>query len=189
MLGAHERCADALARRGAAAPARAHHVEHAARQGDSEAVAVLREAGEATALRAPASAARWFGAALRLCRESAPAEERIGLLLARAQALAATGRLEEGRADLLRCIDAPAGGGGEMRVRLTVACAGVEHMLGRYREAHARITAALERLPDPASPEAAALMIVLAFDGLFCADFEGMREAAERALEGRRAAR
>ena len=70
-----------------------------------------------------------------------------------------------------------------MRVRLTVACAGVEHMLGLQEQAHARITAALERLPDAASPEAAALMVVLAFDHLFSSDFEGMREAAERALQ------
>ena len=59
-LAAHERSADALAARGAPAAARAHHVEHAARHGDLAAVAVLREAGEATASRAPASAARWF---------------------------------------------------------------------------------------------------------------------------------
>src|SRR5262249_31681037 len=46
-LGAHERCAEALAARGASAAARAHHVERSARQGDLAAVAVLREAGEA----------------------------------------------------------------------------------------------------------------------------------------------
>ena len=65
-LGAHERCAEALAARGAPAAARAHHVERSAREGDVDAVAVLREAGEAAARLAPASAARWFGAALRL---------------------------------------------------------------------------------------------------------------------------
>src|SRR5215472_4441828 len=65
-LGAHERCAEALAARGASAAARAHHVERSARQGDLAAVAVLREAGEAAARLAPESAARWFGGALRL---------------------------------------------------------------------------------------------------------------------------
>src|SRR5438094_6899731 len=65
-LGAHERCAAALAARGAGAAARAHHVERSAREGDLGAVAVLREAGEATKRLAPASAARWFAAALRL---------------------------------------------------------------------------------------------------------------------------
>ena len=53
-LGVHERCAQALAARGASAAARAHHIQRSARQGDLAAVAVLREAGEATALGAPA---------------------------------------------------------------------------------------------------------------------------------------
>ena len=66
LLGAHERCAHVLAERGAPAAARAHHVEFAARHGDLAAVAVLTEAGTAAMLRAPASAARWFSAALRL---------------------------------------------------------------------------------------------------------------------------
>ena len=87
-LGAHERSAEALAERGAPASARAHHVELAARQGDRGAVGVLREAGEAAAQRAPASAARWFAAALRLLPGTAPAEERVELLLARSGALA-----------------------------------------------------------------------------------------------------
>ena len=45
VLGAHERCANALAERGASAAARAHHVEHAAAPGDMEAVELLRQAG------------------------------------------------------------------------------------------------------------------------------------------------
>ncbi|MGZ4618949.1 MAG: ATP-binding protein, partial [Frankiaceae bacterium] len=75
-LGAHERCAEALAARGASAAARAHHVERSARQGDLAAVAVLRQAGQATARLAPESAARWFGGALRLLPQTAPAEDR-----------------------------------------------------------------------------------------------------------------
>src|SRR5215207_9926780 len=88
LLGAHERCAQVLAERGAPVAARAHHVEFAARHGDP-AVAVLTQAGTAAILRAPASAARWFSAALRLMPDAAPAEQRVGLLLARARALAA----------------------------------------------------------------------------------------------------
>ena len=53
LLGAHERCAQVLAERGAPAVARAHHVEFAARHGDLAAVAVLKEAGTAAILRAP----------------------------------------------------------------------------------------------------------------------------------------
>jgi ATP/maltotriose-dependent transcriptional regulator MalT len=56
-------------------------------------------------------------------------------------------------------------------------------MLGRHREAHARLTTALEQLQDAEAPEAAALMIVLAFDGLFRNEFDSMREAAQRALD------
>jgi predicted ATPase len=48
-LGAHERCAEALAMRGVAATARAHHVERSAREGDVAAVTVLRDAGASTA--------------------------------------------------------------------------------------------------------------------------------------------
>ena len=65
-LGAHERAAAALETLSAPAAERAHHISRSARQGDSAAVAVLREAGEAAALRAPASAAVWFNHALRL---------------------------------------------------------------------------------------------------------------------------
>ena len=90
-LGAHERCAEALAARGATAAARAHHVERSAREGDLDAVAVLREAGEGAVRLAPASAARWFADALRLLPQTAPAHERVELLLARAGALTAAG--------------------------------------------------------------------------------------------------
>jgi predicted ATPase len=80
-LVAHERSAQALATRGAPATARAHHVEQCARYGDTSAVAVLREAGHAAAARAPASAARWFDAALRILPASATATERAELLM------------------------------------------------------------------------------------------------------------
>ena len=103
-LSAHERTAAALAERGAPVAARAHHVELSARPGDAAAVAVLREAGEAAAQRAPATAARWFDGALRLISDSAPAEERVELLLARAGSLAATGHFAESHAALLESI-------------------------------------------------------------------------------------
>ena len=80
-LGAHERCAEALAARGAAAAARAHHIERSAREGDLAAVAVLREAGEAAARLAPASAARWFAG-----RAAAAPADRAGAGAGRAPA-------------------------------------------------------------------------------------------------------
>ena len=78
-LGAHQRSAVALSARGAPAQERAHHVERSAPKGDEAGVATLRQAGEAAALRAPASAAAWFGGALRLLPDNAPAELRVEL--------------------------------------------------------------------------------------------------------------
>jgi ATP/maltotriose-dependent transcriptional regulator MalT len=181
-LGAHERCATALADRGASPAVCAHHVEHAARPGDADAYALLRDAGLASTLRAPASAARWFGAALRLLPDNAPIEERGALLMARGGALAATGRLDEARADLLETIGLVPASAEGLRVKLVVACAGVEHLLGRHEEAHHRLEEALEHLQEPVGPEAVALMVELAIDGLFRAEFDSMRDFAQRAV-------
>jgi ATP/maltotriose-dependent transcriptional regulator MalT len=182
-LGAHERCAAALAALGAPAADRAHHVERSARQGDSAAVATLREAGEAAAQRAPASAAIWFGHALRLLPEAAPAEMRVELLLAHARVLAATGQFAEGHSALLESIGLVPPEAVALRVRFTTACAGIEHLLGRHEDAHTRLVSAMESLRDPASPEAAALMMELAMDGFFLMEYERMRTWAEEALK------
>ena len=179
-LGAHERAATVLGERGAPATARAHHVEFAARQGDQAAIGVLTEAGSAALNRAPASAAGWFSAALRILPAAAPDEQRVGLLVSRARALAAQGRLTESYADLLESVAlAPS-------VELATFCAGIERLLGRHDEAHARLRASLDQMPDPAAPEAIALMIELAVDALFRAQPEAVREWARRALAAAR---
>jgi tetratricopeptide (TPR) repeat protein len=180
--GAHERIAETLAVRGASAAERAHHVERSARRGDATAVATLRDAGEAAAQRAPTSAAIWFGHALRLLPETAPAEVRVELLLSRARVLVATGQFGEGHAALLESVELVPSESVALRVRLTTACAGVEHLLGRHEEAHARLAGAVDGLSDPSSSEAATLMIELAMDGFFRMDYELMHEWAERAL-------
>ena len=185
-LGAHERCAKALAARGATAAARAHHIERSARQGDLTAVAVLREAGDAAARLAPASAAHWFAAALRLLPETAPSEERVALLLARAGSLAATGRFADSRADLLDCVDIATRDAPEWRVRVTTACAAVEHLLGLQEEAHGHLARALADLGGASSADAVALMIELSADGLTAGDFDAMRAWAERAVAAAR---
>ena len=53
--------------------ARAHHLERCAEPGDDGAIAVLAQAGHAAAPNAPAEAARWYTAALRLLPERRPA--------------------------------------------------------------------------------------------------------------------
>ena len=70
-----------------------------------------------------------------------------------------------------------------LRVRLTTACAGVEHLLGRHEDAYGRLIRALEGLEDADSPEAAALMIELALDGVYRMEFEQIAPWARRALE------
>ena len=180
-LGAHERCAAALGRQGASAAERAHHVALAGRRGDMAAVAVLREAGETTAQRAPASAAVWFGDALRLLPDTAPAESRVELLLARARAQAATGQFTQSHSALLESFDLVPPEAVALRVRLTTACAGVEHLLGHHEQAHARLVRAMESLPEQVSPAAAELMIALAMDGFALMDYRRMCEWADRA--------
>jgi DNA-binding NarL/FixJ family response regulator len=181
-VAAHERCAAALAAAGAPAPARAHHLEQAVRPGDGAAVAVLAEAGGAAAARAPASAARWFGAALRLLPAGAPPEQRLGLLVAQAGALAAAGRLAESRDALIAAIDLLPAEAATQRVGLVAACAHVELFLGRHRDADDRLASELEALPDAAGPEAASLMVELAHAALHRADYDAMQAWARRAV-------
>ena len=74
-----------------------------------------------------------------------------------------------------------------LRVRLTTACAGMEHLLGHHEMAHGRLAAALEELPvDMASPEAAALRIELAVDGVYRMQFSQMASQATEALAAAR---
>src|SRR6185295_17527259 len=101
--------------------ARAHHVERSARQGDAAAASLLREAAESAAGRAPATAARFYEGALRLLPDSAPAEERVGLLLERATALAAIGRLGDARADVVTATELGAAAPAPVQARALLA--------------------------------------------------------------------
>jgi ATP/maltotriose-dependent transcriptional regulator MalT len=177
-LGAHERCAEALAARGASAAARAHHVDRSARQGDLAAVAVLRQAGQATAHLAPESAARWFGAALRLLPENAPAEDRVELLLARSQSLAAAGRFTGSHEAALEAVALVPGQPSALHTTVTTACASVERFLGQYEHAHARLVRALGLLPESASAERAELLIELTLNEFYRSRYQAMREWA-----------
>ena len=183
LLSAHERSAAALAGRGATATERAHHVERSGRQGDTQAVSVLREAGEEAAHRAPESAARWYAAALRLLRDDAPAADRVELLLARAGALATCGHFAESYDALLESYQLAPADAVELRNRLTTACAGTEHLLGRHDAADQRLTAALAGLDDPASPQAVALLLEIAVGRAYTMRYSRIADPAERALE------
>jgi DNA-binding CsgD family transcriptional regulator len=182
-LAAHERAAAALAKSDAPITTRAHHVERSARQGDTDAVAVLRAAGEASAARAPAAAARLFGAALRLMPATADPADRVQLLEGMAGTHAATGQFHDAYEAMRDSLELRAEDALPERVRLTAALSTLEHFIGRHREAHARLVAALEDLPDAESPEGVALMTELAFDGFFRMDYKAMRTFGQRAVD------
>jgi DNA-binding CsgD family transcriptional regulator/tetratricopeptide (TPR) repeat protein len=184
-LGAHERTAEALAARGTSTPARAHHVERCARQGDAAAVAVLRDAAEQVAPRAPATAARWFAGALRLLPQTAPANERGELLLARAGALTTTGQFADSHAALLEGLAIVPQEAIALRGKLTAACAEVEHLLGHQERAHTRLATTLESLPA-VSPESVALMIDLSMNAFYRGEYQSMQDWAGRAVSATR---
>jgi ATP/maltotriose-dependent transcriptional regulator MalT len=181
-LGAHERCAEALAARGVTAPSRAHHVERSARQGDVDAVALLREAGEAAARLAPESAARWLGAALRLLPETAPAEQRVELLLDRAAALSAAGHFADSHDALLEAIAVASAHSSALYTTAVTACAGVERQLGRYEQAHERLVRGLCELPEAASVQSVELLIELTLNDFYRSRYDAMYRSAERAV-------
>ena len=159
---AHARIAATLASDGATAEAQAPHVERSAEKGDDGAIAVLVEAAGSSARRAPALAARWYEAALRLLPETAATEEqRIGLLMALANAQAGCGRLDRSRSALCDVLEymGPEHPG---RVPIVAACAGVERVLGRHRDAEARLTVAHRAQPDSTSLPAVLLRLELA---------------------------
>ena len=135
-LTAHARAARALAAQGASAVARAHHVEQSGVRGDRAAIALLCEAGDASAPRAPAGAARWYAAALRLMPEDdRPARLRVLIKLARVQQ--STGDLARCTATLLEALELVPDEDVALRLRLTSACAACENFLGRHEPARA----------------------------------------------------
>ena len=181
-IGAHERVAAALAARGAPATARAHHVERSARHGDTAAIAALREAGADARSRAPATAAHWFAAALRLLPADTPVHARVDLLLPMAQAQAATGQFASSHATLLEILDVLPPDSVRERVEVSAWCAHIEHLLGRHEQAHDRLLHTLEAVPEEESAETLTLLIELTMDGLNRMDYQSMRGWAERAI-------
>jgi DNA-binding NarL/FixJ family response regulator len=179
-VGAHARASTLLARRGSEPLARAHHVERSAVRGDEEAVAVLTAAGRAAAKVAPASAARWFRAALRLLPEDVDGGRRMELLGPLAAALGSAGRLEESRAALIEILDALPADLVAARARLIGFVALIDRLVGRRDEARVLLEQALRDVSECDAVEAGALELELAADRFFAGDWTTMREHAER---------
>ena len=66
------------------------------------------------------------------------------------------------------------------------ACAAGDFLLGRQEEAGARLTSALERLPDQGSADAVALMIELTANAFWRTAFDAMQDWGQRAVDAAR---
>lgn len=182
-MRAHGRVAAALEASGAGPSERAPHVERSARRGDTEAAALLIAAGEASEQRAPAVAARWYSAAVRLLSEANDTEpQRLALMVNLATALAAGGHLQESRAVLGDVLERLPGDHPE-RAPVVAACASAENLLGRHRDADTRLRAA-RRTVSHHSPGAVALSLELGATAGFENRAEDMAKWATRAVEG-----
>ena len=160
---------------------RAHHVEQAAAPGDEAAIALLSAAADELHSPAPATAARYRAAALRLMPSGAartPAELRL------ADAQAAAGDATGARETLLEALRTAAPG---ERLALTVAVANSEWWLGRTPEARRRLQVALGELPAEPSPDRIRLRLALALTSLMGLDLEDAADQASDAAADARA--
>jgi DNA-binding CsgD family transcriptional regulator len=173
-LGAHARAAAALRARGAGAVELAHHVEHA---GDAGAAQVLTEAADALRATAPATAARFYAAALRL-------DPGAGLHWRLADAQAAAGDPAASRDTLLATLDTAAD---DERLSLTVAVANAEWALGRNEQARRRLQVALAEQPAAPSPDRIRLRLALTITALAACELEAAEGHASDALADARA--
>ena len=154
-----------------------HHVEFSAQHGDEAAIALLRAAGDAVRPQTPATAARWYEAALRLL-PGPNAERRRSLLEDLAGAESAAGRLEESRRALLEALVLAPDRGSPEHLRLVAGCAADRALARppRGRAPAAARGAARGRATRPA------LLLELAFDALYGLDLETSAARAEQAL-------
>jgi DNA-binding CsgD family transcriptional regulator/tetratricopeptide (TPR) repeat protein len=182
-LAAHERAAHELIARGEPALVVAHHFDRSARPGDEVAIELLAQAGEAAAARAPGTAARCFGAALRLMPASDDTQgRRVELLVALAAALTSTGRLLESRDVLHEALGLLTPEASERRVHVVTLLAQTEAFLGRHGEARAQLTQALDADDVLEGAERATLEIELSVDHVRAGEWDAAARWAAGAL-------
>jgi ATP/maltotriose-dependent transcriptional regulator MalT len=181
-LAAHARTADALAARGATPAQRAHHAERAARPGDIDAIELLAEAAAETVTRAPATAAGWYGSALRLLPDGSEHDERrLALLRAQADAFVAADRAAEARDVLRRALDLQPRQASAERAKLTAALGHLEVWIGHPEDARRILVEARSALGDSAPREFAVLTLEMAHERDSCGDFAAVEALAEEA--------
>ena len=177
----HRRAARALARSGAPATERAHHVERSMTGWDAEAAAVLEESAAQCASTAPATAAHLLNVVLTHLPDTPGHDLRRGeLVLARARALGVSGSLRESR-DLLHALIETSGEDLlPLRTEAVAWCAVMERHLGHSPEATALLRRELSRRPSPASGQAVSLRLALGMSALLTASYpEARADVAE----------
>jgi ATP/maltotriose-dependent transcriptional regulator MalT len=179
-LEAHASAARELARRGAPLALRAHHVERSAAPGDETAVALLSDAGAAAAPRAPAAAARWLAAAVRLLPADADRERRYRLTVRLATALAMIGRIQQSRSVLAQVLAETPPESLHEHGSLTVMLARMEQALGRGEEAR-RLLVAARAQPARDDRERITLTLELAQNHLMMREWDSAIDAAREA--------
>jgi DNA-binding CsgD family transcriptional regulator len=175
---AHARAVEYLRAHHAPVQVLAHHTERSARPGDQTAASTLVEAGQAFAYSAPAQAARWLAAALRIMPSAGPlGERRPAVQLLYARTLGLSGNLDECRHLLaeLRTADGP------VRTEAEAFSAVVARLRGDIDEAAALLDAQLRdgRLDAAAQGK---VMVQLAAIRALREDAAGTVTQAERAL-------
>ena len=178
-LAAHARAAAALAERGAPITSQAHHVALAASAGDLPAAALLAAAAAEAGSQAPASAADWLEAALRLLPCHGQAAQQRDLLVSLARMRTTLGDLPAAHQAWLRALNLVSPDEPEP-ITLVAGCAGVELGLGQWQAARSRLTAALDALPAHQPAARAIVCLELAGSWLATLDF---RQAAEHAAQ------
>ena len=189
-LAAHARAAEALAARGATPAERAHHVERAAHAGDLDAVELLALAAEQTVLSAPATAAGWYAAALRLLPSGDEHDpRRLELLLARADVLVSAGSPVEARDALRRVLAMLPADAADRRAGVAVKLAELEALWTQDREAARRLLEGERAALGNIAPAAAAeLTLAMATERNEHGDFPAVLELSEQARRGAREA-
>ena len=176
-LAAHRRAAAALERHCSLPAARAYHVARYARPGDEAAIALLAQAAAEASETAPASAAHWYGNALRLLPHG-DRGRRAQLTAPMALALVTSGRLQEGREALVEALELLGPEPTEQRLGLVVACAQVEAQLGGHADARRRLLAAFEHASGSGR---AVIAFELATNAMMHNETDELREWADQA--------
>ena len=147
-----------LAEAGSPLPSRARHLAHTAAPGDADAATLLRAAADAVGPSAPSIAADWLIAAKRV---SPPAD--FGSFSDLAEVLVQSGRLGEALRVADEGLSFGAGSDAE-RVRLVLAAASVERLLGRHEASLRRLSRTFEEHKDTATADLTAALALSAYE-------------------------